>query len=129
MAKKKKNRKLGSRFKRMPRSARLISAKAWILSYKEKNILRSYRKRYGVDWICAITELEMLGVSLDPEYVKIVKCSVIQRSLAKKRKAEEKDLFEFTEDQDEYFSYIAGYTSGGAAYGTPWESDMDDSPF
>jgi hypothetical protein len=28
---------------------------------------------------------------------------------------------EWTKDSDENFSFIAGYTSGGAAYGLTWE--------
>jgi hypothetical protein len=28
---------------------------------------------------------------------------------------------EWTKDSDENFSFIAGYTSGGAAYGLKWE--------
>ena len=32
-------------------------------------MLRSYCKRYGVDWRCAAIELKQLGVQLDSEYL------------------------------------------------------------
>ena len=126
MSKKKKtNKYLGSRFKRMKQPGRLQSAKNWLPTYKGKNILQGYRKQYGVDLLCAIRELEMLGVVLNPEYIKAVKQSVEGGLLARKRKKIEKQ--EGVEgvygvDYDEYFSFIAGFTEGGASYGVPWES-------
>ena len=42
----------------------------------------------------------------------------------KKRNHQEMEAIE----QDEYFYYIAGYTSGGAAYGITWE-EMGLEPF
>ena len=131
MAKKKRHNKyLGSRFKRMKQPGRLQSAKSWLPTYKGKNILQGYRKQYGVDLLCAICELEILGIVLKPEYIKAIKQSVKGRILAKKRKKIEKQReFEgvYGVDHDEYFSFIAGYTEGGAAYGVPWESDEKES--
>lgn len=132
MAKKKKtNKNLGSRFKRMNQASRLQSAKSWLPTYEGKSILRGYRKHFGVDLLCAMRELEMLGVVLDPEYIKAVKKGVEAKLLARKRKKIEKqNMFEpvYGVDYDDYFSYIVGYTEGGAAYGVSWESD-EDSPF
>ena len=42
----------------------------------------------------------------------------IKRRSVKRRSNEE---FLSDIDQDEYFYYIAGYTSGGAPYGITWE--------
>ena len=45
--------------------------------------------------------------------------------MGKKRKQGRKKKHEFSEEplieQDEYFYFIAGYTSGGAPYGITWE--------
>ena len=46
-----------------------------------------------------------------------------QRKKAKKRLAEG-----YNEEQDDMFYYIAGYTSGGAAYGVTWE-EIGIEPF
>jgi hypothetical protein len=87
MSKKKKtNRHLGSRFKRMKQPGRLQSAKGWLSIYKGNNILKGCRKQYGVDLLCAIRELEMLGIVLNPEYIKAVKQSVEGGITSKEKK-------------------------------------------
>lgn len=109
----------------MKQPGRLHSAKSWLPTYKGKNILQGYRKQYGVDLLCAIRELEMLGIALNPEYIKAVKRSVAGVMLARKRKEIEKqEELEgvYAVDYDE-FLIIAGNTEGGASYGVPWESD------
>ena len=57
------------RVKRMKRSARLQSAVSWLKQFEGKHVLRSYCKRFGVDWRCAAIELRQLGVQLDAEYL------------------------------------------------------------
>jgi len=52
----------------MKRPQRLQSAKSWLETYEGNNVVKAYRKRYGVDHNCAFTELEMLGVPIDPDY-------------------------------------------------------------
>lgn len=128
MSKKKKtNSHLGSRFKRMKQPARLQSAKSWLPKYNGKNIVQGYRKQYGVDLLCAIRELEILGIVLSPEYVKAVKQCVEGELLARRRKKlerqdEEEGIYgAYGVDYDEYFSFIVGHTEGGAPYGVPWE--------
>lgn len=124
MAKKKK-RPSGSRFKRMKQSGRLQSAKSWLPTYEGKNIVQGYRKKYGVDSLCAIRELEMLGIVHNSEYIKAVKQSVEGALLARKRKKLERQRAQenlIYGDSDENFSFIVGYTEGGAPYGVPWDS-------
>jgi len=41
------------------------------------------------------------------------------------KKKHEKQKLEVIE-QDEYFYYIVGYTSGGAPYGITWEEALED---
>lgn len=106
----------------MKREGRLQSAKAWIPTFTGKNIMRGYRTRYGVDCLCAIRELELLGIKFDADYVATIKQSVEGASRAKARKKAEAEenfkasLFEW----DDNFSFIAGHTEGGAPYGVPW---------
>lgn len=118
MPKKRRQKALPPRAKRMDRSARLQSARTWVKSYKGKNIAAGYRKHFAVDWICAFRELEILGVKIDAAYrgqiLKSVEGHVAARQRRKSRRGETP---ESSLDQDENFAYIAGYTEAGFAYG------------
>lgn len=106
MARKKK-RLPGPRLHRLKRSARLNSARAWLPKYEGKRIVRSYRKRYGVDLLCAIAELQMLKVPLDPTYIDRVRTTVdnaIRRRAVHKKTSTTVDFSEV----DSTFAYIAG---------------------
>ncbi len=74
------------RRKRMKRPQRLESAKSWLETYEGNKIVKAYRKRYGVDFECALTELEMLGVPIDPDYKERVLQSVVAQTAAKRQK-------------------------------------------
>jgi hypothetical protein len=124
MSKKKKNRALPPRRKRMRRLARLDSARQWLPSYSGKNIVRGYRKRYGVDWLCAVRELRLLGVEIDPQHGAQLEVMVEQRWLQQQRRKQREEshsVAEMTIDFDDTFATIIGYTSGGAPYGLIWE--------
>lgn len=112
------------RRKRFTRKYRLGSSKEWIGNYNGKNIVKGYAKWYGVDLICAIKELRLNGVTVDEEYENEVKRSIEAKKLAKQineenRKKKSIDIQD--EFSDSRFAYIAGYTSGGAAYGITHE--------
>jgi hypothetical protein len=124
MAKKKKNRPLSPRHHRMRRPARLHSARQWLASYSGTNVVRGYRKRYGVDWLCAVRELRQLGVEINPQYVAQLEVTMEQRRLERQRRKQQREgngIEEHAIDSDDTFAYIAGYTSGGAPYGLTWE--------
>ena len=93
-----------------------------------ENVIRAYRKRYSVDWLCAIKKLKMLGVEIDPGYVRQLEQTVEEQfKVNRKRKLEKQRADEALEwenkypDSDENFYFIAGYTSGGMPYGITWE--------
>ncbi len=124
MAKKQGKQGLPPRRKRMKRSQRLESAKAWLETYQGHKLVRDYRRRYGVDWLTAFTELEMLGVPIAAEYKQRVLQSEVARLAAQKRKKAETETklrAQLGLEQDEQFAFIAGYTSGGVPYGITWE--------
>lgn len=124
MSKKKKgNRCLGPRAKRMKQRDRLQSAKSWLAKFNGANIIKGYRKHFGVDYLCAIRELEILGIRLNQEYVAQLKRSLKELSQAKMRKKIEAQERLTNHDSNVYFCYIVGYTEGGAASGVPWESE------
>ena len=109
--------------KRLKRHQRLQDSKRWIFGFKGKNLVKSYKKWYGVDIICAINELEMMGYDLS-QYKKEIKR---QFKIEQKKKEERKRLeIENHEPwQDGNFYYIAGYTSAGVPYGITWDEYKD----
>ena len=117
---------------RMTRAGRLQSARAtnWVANYQGANIVRGYRKWFGVDWQCAITELRLLGVTVDPEYESQLRRTVDSLAASRQRKKLKRagvDPQESTTDCDDTFAYIAGYTSGGMPFGVTWE-ELDQKP-
>jgi len=120
---KKQKQNLPPRRKRMKRPQRLESAKNWLESYEGNTVVKAYRKRYGVDFETAFTELALLGVPIDPSYRESVLQSVVAQAATKRRKkaerkAEQERLMGI--DADEQFAFIVGYTSGGVPYGLTW---------
>jgi hypothetical protein len=67
----------------------------------------------------------MLGYDIPEDYIKQLQMDEDSRRKAneeRKRKREAEQVREnFSMDSDEYFYYIAGYTSGGAPFGITWE--------
>ena len=116
----------------MKRDVRLQSAKNWIPTYEGKNIVRGYAKWYGVDLLCSIIELRMLGIHVDENYEVNVRRSIEagakqrrQRRLARKEAAFDDPY----PDSDATFAYIAGYTSWGFPYGVTWEEIEEEPPW
>lgn len=51
---------------------------------------------------------------------------LIDRKTNKNKRRKKRNIDDFQIEQDENFSFIAGYTSGGFPYGNPWEEADDD---
>jgi hypothetical protein len=133
MRKHRKKNPLSPRCKRMKRSQRLQSARRWIETFEGENVILAYRNRYGVDWLCAIKELQLLGVALDPAYVQKLEQTVgSTTNMNRKRKLEKQAAVEKVHQAGKYsnsdnnFYFIAGHTSGGAPYGITWEQAQRD---
>lgn len=90
MGKRKKNRNLGPRRKRMRRPARLQAAVKWRAGYGGKNIVRGYARWFGVDLLCAIIELRTLGVAVDAEYEQQIVRTIAARARWRAAKLAEK---------------------------------------
>ncbi|MBY0148237.1 hypothetical protein [Neobacillus niacini] len=114
MAKSKKNSSNTPRRKRYNRKARLQNAKKWTEQYDGKSIAKGYSNWFGVDLVCAITELEILGYKFKQSYKKQVQQTLIARQKQKENR-KRKEVVENYEDDTFYF--IAGYTSNGVPYG------------
>lgn len=105
----------------MDRAARLQAATGWIAPHGGRHAVRSYSRWFGVDLTCAIKELTLLGVVLDPRYVAQVQATMAARAVCKVlRRNEAREVDErgvSGEDFDEVFAFIAGRTPAGFAYG------------
>jgi hypothetical protein len=101
------------------RTKRLKLAPQWISTYTGKNAACGYARHFSVDLICAITETRMSGYPVAEEYELAVKRSIADRSLQRKKRREAKEAAANPPDDfsDGEFTFIAGYTSGGAPYG------------
>ncbi len=129
--------------KAMKFAERKAKAEKWVAEYDGTayggDIIKAYRKKFAVDRIKAVAELQLLGISLTQEQIDREKAAVkayqdIQKAkkakrkrLREQRKMQKSDIADYLE-QDDRFYYIAGYTSGGAPYGVTWE-EMGMSPY
>ena len=57
---------------------------------------------------------------------KIGKDEKMERKTNKNKRRKKRNIDDFQIEQDENFSFIAGYTSGGYPYGNPWEETDDE---
>ena len=110
----------------MNRHRRLNSARHWLgtqIGRTPLQIAKSYRKRFGVDWPCAIHELSMLGIRFESAWVACLQSSLEghQRTRRARREQLKSEIGSDFGDSDEYFAYITGYTPGGAPFGITWE--------
>ena len=110
--------------KTLHRDKRLKSAVEWVKAYSGKRIVQGYAKQYGVDKLCAVMELRLIGIEISEEYENQLRKSIDllkrQRQLRKDTKEQELNLLSKF-DNDENFAFIAGYTSGGFPYGITHE--------
>jgi hypothetical protein len=79
-----KKRLLPPRRKRMRRQGRLATAPRWLASYAGKHVVRGYARWYGVDRLCAIKELRMLGVAVSREYESELRMALERRAAARR---------------------------------------------
>ncbi len=106
---------------RMKRAARLAAAPHWLPTYRGERVISAYARWFHVDLQCALIELRMLGVPLDPAYVSHVETTIRER--ARKPPARRVDSPEhdgYGVEWDDNFAYIAGFTAGGFPFGTTW---------
>lgn len=87
-------------------------------------LLKGIQKKYSVDKLLAIKELQMIGVEISEEYEKQLINSMEalkQQRLSFKKKREDKLNALCGFESDENFAMILGYTSGGFPYGVTHE--------
>lgn len=105
----------------MSRADRLQSAKRWIAGYRGKNVIRGYRKWFGVSDVCAVVELRMLGIEIPDARLEQARRDEQARAAHRARQKEKHTRAHGTGEWTGAFAFIAGYTEGGAPYGVTWE--------
>jgi hypothetical protein len=123
--------------KSLSREKRLKSAKTWLAAYRGKNVVRGYRKWFGVSDVCAIVELRLLGVDIPDARLEQARRNERDRAAHNARRKQKWARPETFRESDETFAFIAGYTEGGAPYGVTWEemealearAEMPPDPF
>ena len=73
-----------------PKHQRLRMAVDWLPTYNGTKIVKGYRKKFAVGILTAISDLQELGVKLDPGYVARVEVSEKQRLSNLQEKKQEK---------------------------------------
>jgi hypothetical protein len=107
--------------KTLPRARRLKSAKKWMVTYRGKDLVRGYVKRFGVSRVCAILELRMLGVDIPDARLEQARRDEQARATGNARRRQKHARRAAIGEWDETFAFIVDYTEGGAPYGVTWE--------
>jgi hypothetical protein len=97
------------------RNQRLLHAKNWINKYTGKKLHHGYAKYFGVSKLCAVIELELLGINFSPELKEsLIRAEDDKRKLHSKSK---QMIENYSNESDDNFAFIIGYTSNGFPYG------------
>jgi hypothetical protein len=115
-----KSKALPPRRKRMARASRLQSGRHWLKTYSGKHVVRSYARWFGVDLMCALKELQLLGIRFEPEYVEALRRTAAAGS-RHRRVARTADSASADPLWNQECAYIAGYTEAGFPFGITWE--------
>ena len=113
--------------KEQRREARLRKGAQWLTTYQgtPKHMLKHYRERFHVDSVTASKDLKALGVNYTQEQLDTIRRNeeerIRQKHLQKAKKEQERLSELYGDTCDDHFAFIAGYTSGGAPYGSTWE--------
>lgn len=119
------------------RKQRIQEARAWYPKQhftEDSHVIKAYRDRFGVNKVCAMRELCLLG-TLSPERQQVFEEQLQRREqrLAKKRERRrwqkanqtQRELGDIESLWDWDYYFVAGHTSGGVPYGTTWEEAED----
>lgn len=110
----------------MKRPARLQMAPRWLATFRGNSVVRGYAKWFGVDPACAVRELTLLGVELDPRYLAALattRMSSKNRPITERAPDAIPDGYGVEWDDD--FAYIAGFSSEGTPFGVRWDEMLD----
>jgi len=73
-----------------PKPQRLQMARHWIPTYNGTKIVKGYKKKFAVDTLTALRELQELGVQFEPEYISAVEAGEKNRLAQLQEKKQER---------------------------------------
>lgn len=118
------------RRKRLNKKQRISIANDWLKFYNGKNIVKGYSNWFGVDLLCAIRELRIIGQIISKEYEIQIRKSLedkfLQRKNAKEKKEHNEIENEYVNDLESEFEFTAGYTSNGMPFGIRKDELIED---
>jgi hypothetical protein len=95
-----------------PKKQRLDMARHWIPTYTGTKIVKGYRKKFAVDTLTALAELQELGVTFEPDYVAAVengeKHRVLQLQLQKQKKLSQQHHIEEVYNEMDVWDEVYG---------------------
>jgi NMD protein affecting ribosome stability and mRNA decay len=109
-----------ARRKRWTRIQRLEAAKKWIPTCRDDDLVRRYKKWFGVTDVCAVLELRMLGVDIPDARLEQARRHEHDRAGHNARRKQKRARRAGFVESDETFAFIVDYTEGGAPYGVTW---------
>ena len=107
--------------KHWTRVQRLEAAKKWSSNCRDDNLVRRYRKWFGVTELCAVLELRMLGVDISDAQLEHARRNERGRATANLRRMQKRTRTDTFRQSDDTFAFIVDYTEGDAPYGVTWE--------
>lgn len=106
----------------MRRAGRLAAGPAWLSRYPGKNPVRGYSRWFGVDLVCAVVELRLLGVAVSAAYESQLRRNAM-KAPSSRVLAPDLTIDDARLDSDDDFAFIAGFTEGGQPFGVPWDDE------
>jgi hypothetical protein len=120
-----KNVMLKKRRQPVRQERRIQAAREWARSLgagpHSRGVLNKYARANKVTALCALKDLERLGIKIDPAVAARIHDDHSRGGRVASPKSGVPDGYGEWWDDD--YSFIAGHTSGGAAFGVPWEND------
>ena len=105
-------------------------AKKWLETYTGANLVKGYAKWFGVDRICALKELQMLGVVFSEEEIRKEKEKEQQRmETIRKRKALREEKLRGSQEAINYWCDFYWWQGGQIEEGAVSDSELDELPF
>jgi hypothetical protein len=104
----------------MSRAARLQSGRHWLRTFSGTRVVRSYARWFGVDLMCAVKELQILGLKFSPAYLEALRRTVAARPRHRRDVSREARAVDVEQLMDG-FDYVAGHTEAGFPFGVTRE--------
>jgi hypothetical protein len=92
------NKKKKTPTRTQKKESRIARARNWLPTYEGTKVVRAYRKKFHVDIVCAVRELQEIGYEFQPGYVdNLLKAEAVRIEQLKIKKEEKRLLEEYND--------------------------------